>query len=252
MIRPNGSLFRGAHIAIIIPVYNEGANIERNLDAIQQGINGCKEIFTVNIVYDFDEDTTLPVIARIRTKYSFSIHLIKNTAGGVCNAVKTGLNQAQGDYLVVSTADMSDDYSILPRMVAEAQNGFDIVCGSRYMKGGKTHGGPFLKRNLSRLACLSLYFFTRIPTHDITNSYKIYKKSIFNDITIESEGGFEIGMEITAKAFIKGYRIAEIPAQWWDRTAGQSRFQLVRWLPEYLRWYGLLLYGGVLRLFRGL
>jgi len=228
-------------VAIIIPVYNESANIEKNLDAIKQGIKGSKEIFTVNIVYDFEEDTTLPVIVKIRTQYPFQIILIKNTSKGVCNAIKTGLNQAKGDYLLVTMADMSDDYSILPQLVDLAKNGFDIVCGSRYMKGGKTHGGPFLKKNLSRLAGVSLHFLTRIPTHDITNSYKIYRKSLLNTMRIESDGGFEIGMEITAKAFGQGSKITEIPTQWWDRTAGQSRFQLGRWLPKYLRWYGLLL-----------
>ena len=228
-------------IAVIIPVYNESANIEKNLDAIQQGIKGSTDAYTVNIVYDFDEDTTLPVIASIRSKYTFPIFLIKNTSRGVCHAIKTGLSQAQGNFLLVSMADMSDDYGILPQMVDQAKNGFDIVCASRYMKGGKMHGGPFVKQLLSRLAGVSLHFLTGIPTHDITNSYKIYKKSLFKDITIESEGGFEIGMEITAKAFIQGYKITEIPAQWWDRTAGQSRFRLLRWLPKYLRWYGMLL-----------
>lgn len=229
-------------VAIIIPVYNESANIEKNLDAIQHGINDSKEIFTVNIVYDFDEDATLPVIARIRTKYSFPIFLIKNTARGVCNAIRTGLSQAQGDYLLVTMADMSDDYGVLPQMVAEARKGFDIVCGSRYMKGGKTHGGPFLKQNLSRWAGISLHFFSGIPTHDITNSYKMYKKSFLKDMVIESDGGFEIGMEITVKAFLKGLKITEIPTQWWDRITGQSRFQLLRWIPKYLRWYGLLIF----------
>jgi len=228
-------------IAIVIPVYNEATNIERNLDAIQQGINDCKAIFTVNIVYDFAEDTTLAVIARICKKYTFPLHLIENKAGGVCNAIKTGLSQAQGDYLLVTMADMSDDYSVLPLMVDKANDGFDIVCGSRFMKGGKIHGGPFLKKHISRWANLSLYFLTRIPTHDITNSYKIYRKSFLKNITIESDGGFEIGMEITAKAFIKGYKIAEIPSQWWDRTIGQSRFRLDRWLSKYLRWYGFLI-----------
>jgi glycosyltransferase involved in cell wall biosynthesis len=228
-------------IGIIIPVYNESGNIERNLDAIAAGIKGSDDQFSANIIYDFPEDTTLPVIERIRSKYTFPINLIKNTVRGVCQAIKTGLDQAQGEFLVVTMADMSDDYAILPRMVEVAKQGYDVVCGSRYMKGGKTHGGPFIKQNLSRLAGLSLYALTRIPTHDITNSYKLYRKSFLKTITIESTGGFELGMEITAKAFLKGYKIAEIPSQWWDRTEGKSRFQLLRWLPKYLRWYGLLL-----------
>ena len=231
-----------ATIGIIIPVYNEALNIERNIDAISQGIAQSEDRFSVNIVYDFDEDTTLPVIEKIRVKYPFPIQLIKNSARGVCNAIKTGLKEAKGDYLLVTMADMSDDYGVLPAMVERAKQGFDVVCGSRYMKGGKTHGGPFLKQSLSRLAGTSLHLLARIPTHDITNSYKIYKKTFLEKIQIESTGGFEIGMEITAKAYIEGYKITEVPCQWWDRTEGKSRFQLFRWLPKYIRWYLLLIF----------
>ena len=228
-------------IGIIIPVYNEAANIENNLNAISLGIKNSAHQYSVNIVYDFDEDSTLPVIERIRSAYSFPIHLIKNNARGVCAAIKTGLNKTQGDFVLVTMADMSDDYSVLDAMVNKAVEDYDVVCGSRYMKGGKTYGGPPVKQNLSRLAGLSLHFLTRIPTHDVTNSYKLYRKSIFNTITIESQGGFELGMEITIKAFINGLKIAEVPCGWWDRTAGQSRFQLLKWLPKYLHWYFLLL-----------
>ncbi len=224
-------------IGIIIPVYNEAANIERNLDAIAQGIQGCPDDFTVHIVYDNDEDTTLPVIAQVRTKYPFPIRLIKNAAQGVCQAIKTGLEQAQETFLLVTMADMSDDYSILSLMVKKAKEGSDIVCGSRYMQGGKTHGGHFIKQSLSRLAGLSLRTLAGLPTHDVTNSYKLYKKSFLQTIHLESEGGFEIGMEITVKAFLNGCKITEVPSQWWDRTQGQSRFRLLRWLPKYLRWY---------------
>lgn len=228
-------------IGIIIPVYNEAANIENNLNTLASGIKNSPHQYSVNIVYDFNEDSTLPVIERIRLQYPFPINLIKNEIKGVCNAIKTGLTKAQGDFVLVTMADMSDDYAVLDAMVNKALEGFDIVCGSRYMKGGKTHGGPWLKQNLSRLAGLSLHALTGIPTHDVTNSYKLYRKSIFKDIVLESQGGFEIGMEITIKAFINGLKIAEIPCGWWDRTAGQSRFQLLKWLPKYLHWYFLLL-----------
>lgn len=227
-----------ARIAIVIPVYNEAKNIERNIDAIAQGLNNSTDNFTIYIVYDFEEDSTLPVVARIRPKYSFEIKLLQNLSRGACQAIKTGLTKAEGDFVVVTMADMSDDYTILPAMITKAkEEGFDVVCGSRYMPGGKIHGGPVVKQNMSQLAGLSLRFLTGIPTHDVTNSYKLYRKSFLQQISIESEGGFEIGIELTAKAFKKGFRITEIPSQWWDRTSGQSRFQLIKWLPKYLRWY---------------
>ena len=107
------------------------------------------------------------------------------------------------------------------------------------MSGGKQYGGPFLKGLFSRVAGVSLHWLAGIPTHDISNSFKLYRRTILETIAIESAGGFEIGMEITVKAFLQGYKIAEVPTTWTDRSAGASNFKLWKWLPHYLRWYGL-------------
>lgn len=111
------------------------------------------------------------------------------------------------------------------------------------MKGGQQLGGPFLKTMLSRLAGVSAFYLTGIPTHDITNSYRMYSKALLDQIKIESQGGFEIGLEITVKAYLKGLKICEIPTIWRDREAGKSNFKLAQWLPRYLHWYGCLLAG---------
>jgi len=65
----------------------------------------------------------------------------------------------------------------------------------------------------------------------------MYRKCVLAEIGIESRGEFEIGMEIVVKAFLKGYKITEVPSTWQDRTAGKSRFKLLKWLPRYIRWY---------------
>ena len=111
------------------------------------------------------------------------------------------------------------------------------------MKGGKQHGGPKLKGFLSRTAGLTLHFLSGIPTHDVTNSYKMYRKDMLNKIRIDSNGGFEIGMEITVKAYLNGYRISEVPAEWFDRAEGESRFHMWKWIPHYLHWYMLCIFG---------
>jgi len=231
-------------IDVVVPVFNEGANIEKTLDALAEGIrmvDPAVATFRLLAVYDFEEDNTLPVIRSIQAGYPFPIHLVKNPVRGVVNAMKQGFIAAEGDYVLITMADASDDYEILPRMVDLAGQGYDIVAPSRYMPGGKLYGGPFFKQLLSRLAGVSLHWICRIPTHDITNSYKLYKRSAVEAISIESKGGFEIGMEITAKVFAGGGRIAELPSRWWDRTEGKSKFKLFGWLPNYLKWYLYLL-----------
>ncbi len=230
-------------IDVIIPVFNEGRNIKRTLDSLAANVKNIEAHFNVNIIYDMEEDDTLPVVRDIRGGYPYAIVLVKNEKSGACNAIKRGLRDSSADFMLVTMADMSDDYSALPMMVDKAREGYDIVCASRYMKGGKLYGGPFLKQAMSRVSGISLHFLRRIPTHDITNSYKLYRARIIRMIEIESTGGFEIGMEITAKAYLAGAKITEIPTRWWDRTQGESRFALMKWLPRYLKWYFFLLLG---------
>jgi hypothetical protein len=115
--------------------------------------------------------------------------------------------------------------------------GYDIVCGSRYMRGGRQIGGPFFKKLLSRTAGISLKYLAGLSVHDVTNSFKLYRKSMLNKIDIQSEDGFEIGIEITVKAHFAGYKITELPCIWTYRQAGQSRFKILKWIPKYLRWY---------------
>jgi glycosyltransferase involved in cell wall biosynthesis len=222
-------------IQIIIPAYNEGDNIAKTLKEIHDRVFVPHEIM---IVYDYDEDNTLPVVNQYILKENVKIiSLVKNQYGrSFSGAVKTGLACAKHEIIVVIMADLSDDLSIVDKMYAKINEGYDIVCASRYMKGGKQVGGPKLKKNISRLAGLSLCYLTGIPTHDITNSFKMYRKKVVDNLVLESTGS-EISMEIAVKAFLNGSKIAELPSVWRDRTSGKSRFKLLKWLPKYIYWY---------------
>ncbi len=220
---------------IVVPVYNEKDNIIKLFDEIEKEIKTHKRVL---VVYDFDEDTTVPVVEDIRNDYSFAVELVKNTIGrGVINAIKYGFETASNEMVLVMMADLSDRLDVVDDMCGMMQNGYDLVCGSRYMRGGKQHGGPFFKGFLSRMAGLSLHLLTRIPTHDCSNSFKLYRKSMLDQIKIDSKGGFEIGLEILVKAYTSGYKIGEVPSEWFDREEGESNFHLWKWLPSYLHWY---------------
>jgi len=227
-------------LSVIVPVYNEADNISRLMAEIDQCLS---QPFQVLIVYDFEEDTTLPVARQLAETRPY-LSLIKNNLGrGPANALRAGFQAAQSGPALVVMADLSDDLQDVSPMLDLYQEGFRVVCASRYMRGGKQLGGPLLKRTLSRLAGLSLYYLVGFPTHDATNNFRLYDASLVNEMQIESEHGFEIALELTAKAFVRGEKIAEIPTTWKDRTAGESRFRLFRWLPKYLRWYRYAMFG---------
>jgi dolichol-phosphate mannosyltransferase len=224
-----------ADVDFVMPVYNEAANIRTALSELYEKVLLPKRVL---IVYDLDSDDTIPVVRELQTLYS-GLELVKNHHGrGVLNAIRSGIDEATSEVVIVTMADLSDDLVVVPEMVRLIQDGAaDIVCASRYMKGGRQIGGPRIKGFLSRIAGRSLHRLTGIPTQDVTNAFRAYRTSVLRQIPIESRGGFEISLELTVKAYARGYRITQVPCTWRDRSAGTSRFRIVQWLPKYLRWY---------------
>lgn len=224
-----------ADVDFLMPVYNERENIGRALAELYAYVSLPKRVL---VVYDFDEDNTVPIVRELMALYP-GVELVKNDVGrGVLNAVRAGIMATTAEVVIITMADLSDDIRVVPRMVELIRGeGYDIVCASRYMKGGRQIGGPRLKGLMSRLAGISLYWLAGLPTHDATNAFRAYRRTVLASTPIESQGGFEYSLEITAKAYARGYRITEVPSTWRDRSAGQSRFKLRQWLPHYLRWY---------------
>lgn len=222
-------------LSIVIPVYNEGANFLPLWTSLRSQI---RSEFRAFVVYDFDEDDTVPVVRSLIDKGESGVRLVKNSVRkGVVGAIVTGFNQVEHGPILVVMADLSDDLRQVDAMLELYRQGYQVVAGSRYMKGGSIEGGPWLKKFLSRMAGLTLHWFRGIPTHDATNAFKIYDRDMLRSFAIESQLGFELNLELTVKAFLAGCRIGEVPSSWKDRTAGKSRFRLWRWMPSYLKWY---------------
>jgi dolichol-phosphate mannosyltransferase len=221
-------------LAIVLPVFNEGEAVAPVLRALSAGVTTPHELV---VVYDFDGDTTVPVIARLLPEIPGLRGLRNDLGRGVLNAMKAGIAATTAPYVLISMADGSDEPGIVDSMVSLARDGADVVAASRYMRSGRQIGGPPLKRLMSRVAGLTLHWFAGVPTHDPTNNFKLYSRRFLDSVTIESTAGFELALELTVKATIDGRRIAEVPTIWRDRTAGQSNFKLRSWLPHYLAWY---------------
>jgi len=224
-------------LSIVMPVYNEGEVIGKTIEGLERSVRTPHELL---IVYDFDEDSTI-IPAQIKKQKYKNIRLVKNIKGrGALNAIKTGFGKAKGRAICVMMADMTDDPRSIDRMVSKFDDGYDLVAASRYMSDGRQMGGPLLKKTFSRLAGLSLHLLAGIPVHDVTNSFRLYSAGFLKNIKIESDGGFELALELTAKAYIGGYKLAEVPTTW-SYLSKTSRFQFRKWLPKYLKWYLWLL-----------
>ena len=222
-------------LSVVVPVYNEGENAVPTLRGVIEKTH--VRPLEVLVVYDLDEDTTVSVVRRLQEELP-QLRLHKNTLGrGVLNAMKSGLRAARGPLVLITMGDGSDDAADIDPMYGLARGGADVVAGSRYMRGGHQVGGPLLKRSMSRAAGLSLHWIGGVPVHDATSNFRMYSKRLLNQVSIESVGGFELGLELTVKAYRLGLRVAEVPTTWRDRTAGQSRFRMWQWMPRYLHWY---------------
>ena len=221
-------------VSVVVPAYNESEHIVPVLDRLFESVRLPCEVL---VVVDSEEDDTIPVVAEYSLKEP-RIRCLVNTYGrGPANAIRFGIDAAAAPVTVVTMADGCDDPRQIDELARLVDRGVAVAAASRYMPGGQQVGGPVLKGMLSRLAGRSLRILTHIGTRDPTNSFKAYSTDFVHAVGIDSRGGFEIGIELTAKAKRLRMPVAEIPTIWLDRQAGMSNFKVAKWIPGYLRWY---------------
>jgi glycosyltransferase involved in cell wall biosynthesis len=226
-------------ISVVVPAYDEGDEIGGYLDRLLPALPADAE---VALVVDAPEDTTLPE-AWLRAERDPRLRpLVSDYGRGPANAIRYGVDHTTGPVVVVTMADGSDDPSQVDALARLVEAGAAMAAASRYAPGGRQVGAPLLKRTLSETAGRSLHLLARVGTRDATNSFKAYDRGFLREVGIDSRHGFELGIELTAKATRLGRRVAEIPTVWTERSAGRSHFRVWAWAPHYLRWY-LLAFG---------
>ena len=221
-------------VSVVVPCYNEGGGITEFLDRLFDSVSMPCEVLTV---YDSPDDSTLPPLEAYAAKDPRVVPTLNTYGPGPACALRFGLDHARAPIVVVTMADGSDDPQQVEQLARLVERGVVVAAASRYVKTGQQVGGPVVKRLLSRAAGLSLYWFARVGTRDATNSFKGYDRDFVRKVGIESDTGFELGLEMVAKARRHRLPVAEIPTIWLDRTVGASNFQVWSWLPRYLRWY---------------
>ena len=221
-------------VSVVIPAYHEDEGIGRVLDRLLDAVSLELEVL---VVVDDPTDPTVAAVAghvgrdpRVRT-------LVNTYGRGPANAIRFGIDSAAYPVVAVTMADGSDDPRLIDPLARLVERGVVVAAASRYAPGGQQVGGPLLKSALSRAAGRSLGLLARVGTDDATNSFKAYDTAFVREVGIDSRTGFEIGLELTAKARRLRRPVAELPTIWLDRTFGESNFKLAQWIPHYLRWY---------------
>lgn len=224
-------------VSIVITAFNEADGIVACLDRVFEAVTLPCEVL---VVYDTPDDTTASWATDYAKKNQRVLPTLNTYGPGPARAIRFGIDNAKADVVVVTMADGCDDPQQIDTLARLVERGVVVAAASRYMRGGQQIGGPAGKSTLSRLAGTSLHWFGRVGTRDATNSFKAYSTSFVRSVGIDSDSGFEVGIELVAKARRLRLPVAEVPTIWLDRSfasQGISNFKLAKWLPKYLRWY---------------
>jgi len=216
--------------SIVIPAKNE----QESLPKVLGGLLKLKlKDYEIIVVVDQSEDKTAQVADSYARNYKNIKAIHRDSAiKGFGAAIKEGTKLAKGKYIVWVMSDNSDDLSIIPEFM-ESLKQYDMVFGSRYMKGSSNDLSA-VKSILSSGYSLVAKFLFNLKVNDITNAFRAFKKEVFNKINLESND-FAISPEFAIKSHLKGYKLGQIPTTYKSRQAGVAKSSLIKMGVSYVK-----------------
>jgi uncharacterized protein (TIRG00374 family) len=241
-------------VDLIVPAYNEEDNLTRTVEETVSTLSkGNRDWdFRITLVVNDDSSDDTPAIADTLAEEYPQVAVIHRTVNpGFGNAIKHGFKESPGEILVPFMADLSDDPTDIPALVAAIENGYDIAYGSRFVDGGSVEGYPPLKRLYNRVFNNFIRLLYGIRARDVTNAFTAYHRDVITEIDVDTleSGSFDITAELPLRAHILGFESTEVPVSWRSREAGVSKLNATRKGPVYgIRVLKLFVMGNVLGL----
>lgn len=220
-------------LSIVIPVRNDGLNLKMMLKVLSATVETPCEFL---IVSDTINDDSCAIVRNLQSNDP-RLRFVLNTFGvGVGQAILTGINESRGKYILILTADDLGPVLAIEAMCGFMDQGYDLVCPTRYALGGRYWGGPWLSRLFSRLANTLFFWIVETPLTDLTLGIKMFQSSIVKKINLESTAGWSFALELSIKAQLNNLKIAQIPIISINRFyGGKSNFKLIPWGGAYSR-----------------
>jgi len=221
-------------ISIVVPAHNEEDNLPILVKNLQSLMKKEKLNVEIILVDDNSNDSTPRICDSFEKEYDniLTVHRFENR--GMGNALSEGTKKASGDVIVWIMADLSDDLNTIPKFLEKIEEGYDIVFGSRYMKGGSSGDLSLFKTFASKGFSTLSRMFLGINVHDITNAFRAFKKDIFNSIKLES-ADFAISPEFALKTYLAGFKLTEIPTTYFNRKKGIAKFKMFEMTKKYFK-----------------
>ena len=218
-------------LSIIIPVRNESDNLEAIMDYYLKNLNSLD--YEVLIINDFSKDNTLEKARTLFKSKNFKV--LNNKKKGLGGAINLGIKEATGSYIAIMMADQSDDINDLIKYNSLINEGdYDAILGSRFLRGSNVINYPIQKLILNRIFNYLVGFIFWNDYNDYTNAFKIYKKTVLEEIAPLISESFNIFLEIPLKIISRKYRYKIIPINWTGRTKGVSKFKIKELRSKYL------------------
>ncbi len=207
---------------VCLPTYNERENVERMVRAlVAEGVH-------VLVVDDSSPDGTGEVADRLSEELEQVAVLHRAEKEGLGPAYLAGFRRALADgaeLVLEMDCDFSHDPRDVPRLIAAAENGADLVLGSRYVPGGRIPNWGLLRRFISRGGCVYAQLWLQTRLRDLTGGFKCYRRAVLETIDLDAieSRGYAFQIEGTYRTLRKGFRVVEVPITFVDREEGGSK-----------------------------
>lgn len=204
-------------ISILIPTYNEAENIAGLLIGVRKALEPLNIPWEVVVVDDDSQDNTADIAQKAMGERG---RVIRRRAlkKSLSLSVLDGIQATKNDAILVMDADGSHPPALIPEFIAGLNQGYDLVIGSRYVKGGGTKDFPLTRRIISRIACLIAGMVT--PVKDNTSGFFSIRRAALDGRKL-APSGFKIGLEVFVKAKFRSFK--EIPFIFVNRKKGKSK-----------------------------
>jgi len=221
-------------LSVVIPAHNEEGKIAATVRQLHDALSQARIAHEILVVNDNSSDATEAVLKQLAGEIPALRYLNNPPPNGFGYAVRAGLVAFRGDAVVIVMADGSDSPDDVVAFHRKLQEGYECVFGSRFIRGAKVVDYPWPKLALNRLAnfFIRVLFLTRY--NDMTNAFKLYRRSVIAGLQPLLSYHFNLTVELPLKAIVRGYSYAVIPTSWFNRTTGVSKFKIKEMGSRYV------------------
>jgi len=218
--------------SLVIPAHNESKNLSKLLKTAIVVFKKLGKKFEIIVVNDNSTDNSWNVLQDLKKEIRQLRVINRTTKPGVGYAIREGLYNAKGDIIITMDGDLSHDPKEIPNFL-KLLNSYDMVCGSRYIQGGKA---SMAKSRILISGLFNIIFRSLIgvPVRDFTSGFRVYRSEVIKKIKLISKT-FGIYIEIPIKAHLAGFKLTEIPIIYHKREFGKSNLNYFNQGPEYLK-----------------